>query len=402
MKMSKILYPLKGLSFALLVLYGCAHVPSTPIKFINKADDKLLVTLYESYKHERTHIKVLGDKKLNLIAKIEIEDSRTPTIISKTFEGNDSLVIWLIGRNGAWAAPSAVYEVGEGDKLKRVGEIPKSRILIDYDWDFFYFYEFGYVAKGVREVLLRRCDQSLSVEVPFHFDEDHSIAVVGVWYDRDAVWYNCVKDPIPDGDRYTGRFVLGRRMKGESRVQFFDFADELLRAWSITGDKESLWIFGFTKKPYGDAIIRFFKLDNTYQIARPPAHFLPIDRSRNSALFEDAHFLWLYDKEKAVVCRLDTETLSFQPIRLPEEIQYSVFYSDEEYLWIGGDVQRKHFAYSGSDMPCLVRLSKGDFSCSVFMIETTISESLKTVSYNFTADLLTPVTMVLGPILMRP
>jgi hypothetical protein len=108
MQLRKILYSFFKLIFSLQMIYGCAHVPSTPIKLINKVDGKICVTLYDSYRRHQTHIKVLDDEKLSLVKKIDIENFGTSPVISNTFENNNSLLIWLTLTNIVMPLESAI------------------------------------------------------------------------------------------------------------------------------------------------------------------------------------------------------------------------------------------------------------------------------------------------------
>ncbi|MEJ2166266.1 MAG: hypothetical protein P8X90_12095 [Desulfobacterales bacterium] len=360
------------------------------------------MTLYDSYRRHQTHIKVLDDEKLSLVKKIDIENFGTSPVISNTFENNNSLLIWLTLTNIVMPLESAIYELSENNTLKRIGKIPEFNILIDYDGESFYFYSFAYQTKSIRKVILRKYDRNLNAGVPFHFNEDHNIAVVDVLHDKQTIWYSCLKDPVPEHGKFIGKPLLARRRRGEGEVEFFALGNELFFPCRITSDDESLWVFGSMKKQHKNVIFRFSKLKKTFHFSSSPTRLLPIPHRGKTGIFGDTHFLWLYDPEKGAVYRLDTKTFSLQQLKLPGEIIYSVFYSDEEYLWIGGDIPRKQLAYSGRYMPCLVRLSKDELNCTVFVVKPTISESFSTVLQNSTLDLLSPVLPVLRHIMPKP
>ena len=76
------------------------------------------------------------------------------------------------------------------------------------------------------------------------------------------------------------------------------------------------------------------------------------------------------------------------------ELQFSrgdAFYSDDDSLWLGAYInRRKYIPPSGWYIPYLLRISKKDMSYETFLVEPTLWDAVKTVTWNFVGNIIRP------------
>jgi hypothetical protein len=373
--------------YALYILSGCTHIPSTNAVQIAKSENTLYIGTNIASRSTTAFIRLYDIDKNQWGGKIVLSNVKE-TVIEKMLTDNNDL---YVQQKGNWKENGGIYSISKKGDINRIVELTHSESLVGMDDDYFYLVErkdINNIAKNGRfEYIFRgtKYSRQSNVRAEFHFEQNHDVVVWDVWEDDQSYWYACLLEEKPrDHNVPEGKLVLVNKSKHGNKIDIYKYdSNNWVFGAQLFGDKDWIWIFPDTRDH--NVSIKFSKKDKTFDLNNAKLKYLrPFSSIEHD---ENDNYLWFYKRDSSTgevkVYRVDKETLTPTQIDLPKGLRSRyTFYEDKNFLWV--DVYKlTSYAPTGNTVPYLLKISKNDLSYNLILVKPTVGDSIKTILYNF-------------------
>jgi hypothetical protein len=324
----------------------------------------------------------------------KIKDRYFHRRISALLEDHGKVLVQVSTTSGPLQKPvqSTVYLV-EGKKITRLGTLPPQNVLVGVDGDSIYGVE-------NKETLLEgyRYDKGMRERKAYHFDEYPELVIADMCEYKDSYWYACVSSPS-GSHRLGGKLFLVSREKGSGNLSLFEIESDTFwyETIALTGDGDSIWIFGTDLKEGGRIETKIQRFSKTHGSIAESVNASDYELVKMRETERNSPFLWLLHRRDDHLCRLDKKTLKVEglDVRIPGERtrmeEERPSFADSENLWLAVLVYDKK---GEQYVPYLLRVSAKNMDQELISLDTEYRQVLAKIETGFRTGML-PLTVAI-------